>query len=108
MPLVTIHEKVAIPQQIIKTVADSGTPEAITSTSPTYFVYAIFIGRKAARTANTGNIWLGITSGDNTQPIRLVPGQEKTIEAPPSKQFNLSDWYVDVETNGDGVIVIYS
>ena len=109
MPLVTIKEKVAIPQQIVKTVAASGTPEAITATSPTYFRHAMFTGHNdEARTANTGNVWLGVTSGNSTQPIRIVPNQTITLEAPLGLMFDLSSWYLDVATNGDGVVVIYS
>ena len=110
MALVTIHEKVGAPQQIIKTVAASGTPEAITSTSPTYFSNAIYIGLKAVnpRTANSGIVYLGVTSGNETQPIAINPSEVYSISAPTGVIFDLSTWYLDVATNGDGVVVIYS
>lgn len=94
-------------KQIIKTVAASGTPEVIASEF-TQFSHATFIGLKAERTANAGRVYLGVTSTNNTQPITLDPSEIKSISAPPGVLYSLHDWYVDVVTNGDGVVVIYA
>ena len=107
MALVTIKNKYNDPQQIIKTVAASGTPEVITDT-PTYFSYAIFLGERAVRTANTGIVYLGVTSGNDTQPLAINPGQTLSLSAPIGMEFDLNKWYLDVATNSDGIIVIYS
>ena len=103
----TIAEVDTAPTQIIKLVAATGTPEAV-AVNGTFFKTALFIGNKAARTANTGKVWLGVTAGDGTQPIGLDAGAQRTIEAPEGQKYDLNDWYVDVETANDGVLVIYS
>ena len=82
-------------------------PEAIAAAN-TFFKTALIIANKAARTANTGKVWLGVTAGDGTQPIGLDAGTQRTIEAPEGQKYDLGDWFVDVETVNDGVTVIYS
>ena len=93
--------------QVIQTVAAVGTPEAIAGAG-TFFRYATLIAKKAARVANTGIVYLGVTAGNDTQPIEMNPGDIFTIEAPPGEKYDFDNWYVDVLNAGDGVIVIYS
>ena len=93
--------------QIIKTVAATGTPEAL-ATDATYFRSALVIAKKAARTANAGNIYLGIGATNDTQPYEIAPGDVLSIKADPGTKMDLNDWYVDVLNAGDGVAVIYS
>ena len=100
------HERV-VPGQIIKTVAAAATPEAITDT-PVYFSYAHFIGNKAARTGNTGTVYLGVTSGNDTQPIAIATGATFTLSAPGGIKLDFHDFYIDVVTNGDGLVIIYA
>lgn len=95
------------PIQITKTVAASGTPEALAA-SGTYFRKATILAQKAARSANTGTVYLGIGSTNDTQPIGLSPGDVWSIEAPQGEKYDLNDWYLDVATNGDGVVIIYA
>ena len=92
--------------QITKTVAAIATPEAIAA-SGTYFRVATIIGKKAARTNNTGTVYIGIGSTNDTQPLPIYPGQTIAISMPSGGVGDLNDWYIDVETAGDGVIVIY-
>lgn len=92
---------------VIKTVAASGTPEAVTA-SPTLFREATFYGRKAAQTDNATRVWIGFVVTDGAQPIALDPGGEVVISAPQGQMYNLADFYVDVVTGTDGVVVVYS
>lgn len=103
----TIAETDTPPTQLIKLVALTTVPEAV-AVNGTFFKTALFIGNKAARTANTGKVWIGVTAGDGTQPIGLDAGAQRTIEAPEGQKYDLNDFYVDVETANDGVLVIYS
>lgn len=107
MGLVTIKNKYNDPQQIIKTVAASGTPEAITDRG-TYFSHATFIGLKAERQNNSGIVYLGVTPGNDTQPIGISPRGIFTISAPVGVEFDLGTWYLDVTSANDGILVIYS
>jgi hypothetical protein len=95
------------PAQFIKTVAATGTPEAI-APDGTYFQSATLIGLKAARTNNVGNVFIGIGAPNDTQIITLTPGEIKGIKAPPGQKFDFNDFYVDVLNAGDGVAVVYS
>jgi hypothetical protein len=94
------------PGQLIKTVSATATPEAISATD-LWVTKAIVIGKKAARTANTGNVHVGPTSANDTQGRTIATGAELTFEGRAGEVFNLASLYVDVETNGDGVLVIY-
>ena len=95
-----------VPTRIVKTVTSSGTPEAIAADN-TFFRHATIIAKKAARTANTGTIYLGVTSTNDDQSIDMEPGDIWRIVAPVGSKLDLNDFYVDVTTNGDGVVVIY-
>jgi len=96
-----------ITNQIIKTVAAIGTPEALAADG-TFFQSATYIGIKAARTNNAGTVYLGIGATNDTQIIPIAPGEQGIIQAPPGQKFDLNDFYLDVETAGDGLGLIYS
>ena len=95
------------PTQITKTVAATGTPEAL-APNGTYFRMAKLSGKKAARTDNAGIVYLGIGGTDNTQPFPINPGEEIEIKVPPGEKFDLNDWYCDVLNAGDGLTIIYA
>lgn len=95
------------PAQIVKTVAATATPEAIAADG-TFFRRATIIGNKAARTLNTGDVYIGPSSADGSQPFVIGPGESITLDAFPGTKQDLNDWYVDVLNAGDGVVVIYS
>lgn len=100
-------EVLTVPTQVIKTVAATGTPEALAANN-TFFSTALIGGVKAARTANVGIVYLGIGSGNDTQPFAINPSEWLTINAPVGQKFDLNDWYLDVLNAGDGVAIIYS
>lgn len=59
-----------------------------------------------ARTANTGTVFCGPTSTNDEQSDSLAAVTDQLVIEPPSgKYFNLADWFADVVTNADGVIV---
>ena len=89
-----------------KTVADTGTPEAITSTNLRCASVTI-LGVNGIRTNNTGTVYIGWTSGNNTQFFPVTSGGEIVITAGENRTINLADIYVDVLNNGDGVGVYY-
>jgi len=93
--------------QIIKTVAATTTPERITSTQGTEFRQAVIMGKKAARTDNTSTCYIGLAATDSSQPYAVTAGGEIVITPPLGVKFDLYDFYVDVETNDDGVVVWY-
>lgn len=92
---------------IIVTASDSGTPVSLTTGTNVWCVRATILGKKAARTANTGEVYIGPASANNAQPFKVVSDGEVVIEAAEGSSINLKDWYLDVTTNDDGVVIIY-
>jgi hypothetical protein len=77
----------------------------LVATGQLWFRKALFIGNKAARTANTGTVYLGLASTNDTQPIPITTGAERTVEAVSGAKFNLADIWLDVVTAADGVLI---
>src|SRR2546423_15010183 len=95
------------PTTLIKTVAATGTPEKMTATAGTYASRMIVMGKKAAQTNNTGSVFIGEGSADAAQAVDIATGAKQEFVATPGQVFDLSEWYIDVATNGDGVVVFY-
>ncbi len=107
----------------------NGTVEVLTVPSTTTFTYKVsaeiataasgtltgqalhayrsvrFLGNKAARTANTGTVYLGLASTNDTQPIPITTGATLALEAATGAKLFLSDLWLDVATNADGVVI---
>lgn len=88
--------------QATKTVTASGTPEALAA-STTLCESVILEAKKARGTDNTGNVWIGVTTANDTQLLMLAPGQALELSAPAGKKIDLALIYVDVATNADGI-----
>jgi len=93
--------------QIIVIAAASGTPVSLTTGTNIWCTRATIIGNKAARTANTGTVFIGPLAADDTQPYKILTGEIHVFIAPPGTSINLKDWYLDVTTNDDGLVIIY-
>lgn len=93
--------------QLTKTIAAVGTPEALAA-SGTYFRVATILAQKGPRTANAGNVYLGVGVTNDTQPHELAPGDIRNLVCAPGEKEDLNDWGLDVLNAGDGVIIIYS
>ena len=91
--------EVVVPLDINKTVAATGTPEALAASS-TLFQSLTITANKSAQTANTSSSYLGSATSQDTP---IAPGENITINAPEGKRMDLADWYLKVGTNGDGV-----
>lgn len=93
---------VATLTQATKTVAASGTPERLAAAT-TLCEIVLLEGKNARGTNNTGNVWVGTTSGNDTQLLMIAPGTTYELSAPAGKKIDLNLLYVDVATNADGV-----
>jgi len=93
-------------KSLIKTVTATTVPELVSATSAP-FTYAIFKGNKAARTANTGTVYLGPQGTNDTQALSIATGATLVIQAPVGMKFDLNQFYLDVATAADGVCVLY-
>ena len=79
-----------------KNVTAAGTAEALGSTQKCNWV-AI-----AAKSTNTGKIYVGGTTVDSTRGIPLAA--DESISIPAS---NIASVYIDADTNGEGVTFMY-
>lgn len=94
------------PTEFVKTVASTGTPEALSSTA-IYCTKVVIQGQSAVQTANTSTAYLGWTSTDGAQAFKVASDAVYVFVAAPGTKYNLANWYLDVGTNSDGVVVIY-
>jgi hypothetical protein len=106
MLVMAAPERIAA-RTIIVTASSSGTPVSVTTGTNIWCTRATIIGNKAARTANTGTVYIGPESGNDTQAYPILTGEIHVFVAPPGASLNLADWYVDVATNDDGLVIIY-
>lgn len=74
----------------------------------TYASSVTLIGNKTARTANTGTVYVGPTATNDAQPVSVTSGQTVTIVAPPGEWIDLNEWYLDVATANDGLVIIWT
>lgn len=74
----------------------------------------LLVGKKAAKTNNTGIARLGFKDGENAQistypmPITLAAGAAYEYVAPNDSVFKPRDLYYQVDTANDGVMAIFS
>jgi hypothetical protein len=92
------------PKAIQKTVTTAGTEVQVSSGVLTVRSCVI-----QALAANAGKIYVGGSDVDSTHGAHLSPGASLTLEAPgdPTAYIDLTNVYVDAETNGDKVNVLY-
>ena len=92
---------------ISKVTVAENVPVQLTSTGTE--VYAItFLGKKAARTNNTGTVWIQFANSTNAVGLPITPGQSLTIDGgTPFEPIVLSDIWIESETAADGVQAIY-
>jgi hypothetical protein len=90
-----------------KVSAEIATAASGTLTAKALLAYrsARFIGNNAVRTANTGTVYLGLGSTNDTQPIAITTGATLSLEAATGAKLFLSDLWLDVATNADGVVI---
>lgn len=84
--------------------AASGT---LTAQGQLWYRRALFLGLKAARTANTGSVFLGFESTNDAQALTIGTGATLTFDAAVGARLNLADLWLDVATNADGVCIIW-
>lgn len=71
------------------------------------FTKAIVYGRKAARTANTGIVYLGPLATNDTQPTTVQSDGEYLLDVAVGARRDWSDVYIDVATNADGIVALF-
>lgn len=90
------------------TSAATGSP--LTCYADLHVRQATVVGMKSAQGNNTGGVRLGVGSANGAQSYPIVAGQEIYLNSgmPDGSRVNLGSYFVDAETDGDGVVVLYS
>lgn len=57
--------------------------------------------------ANAGRVQIGVSASSNEQPIEFNPGDERVFHAAAGQMLDLSQYYLTVQNDGDGLVVIY-
>ena len=57
---------------------------------------------------NACRVNIGNSGAANQQPFDLTPGMERSFDAAPGKQEDLQKWFLAVQTDGDGVALVWS
>jgi hypothetical protein len=93
------------PRLIVKTIADSGTPEALGTNQRMQGL--TFFANKAVGTPNVGTVTIQV---DGVDAWIMESGSVYTWPSPPYEAgyYFASDFTIKVATNGDGVVVVYS
>lgn len=86
----------------LKTVAATGTPEQLGPGARRGSQFVLTGYKDAVRTENVGDVWVQTSSTNNQTGIKIVPGGSFVFSAP---LMDDSDFWIDVETAGDGVYV---
>lgn len=97
--------------QLLVTATIATSPKQVSST-PRQFRNALVMAQKsldgaAAGKGNAGKVYLGMSAEANEQPIEMSPTDERVFEAPGDGRWDLSQWYMTVESDGDGLVIIY-
>ena len=87
-----------------KTVTTAGTAVALVAASTLRTMLYV-----RAKATNTGDVYLGDSAVDKTtsQQIVLNASQEITIEAPAGYCLDINEFYIDADTDGEGVDFLY-
>jgi len=95
--------------ELTKTNASATVPVRLSAVrGANFFKSATFYGKLHPRTNNTGTVYLGTNSTNDTQAISIAAGEYVVITAPENSYFDLYDFYLDVATTNDGVVVVYA
>lgn len=99
--------KKLIPREILKVVASSATPEPIYAESKYVRRVVIYGCKDLSRTPNTGVVYIGSRDSriQNVLPYDSALSNGTGWSTPNAEMFDLKDLYVEVATNGDGVVV---
>jgi len=98
--------KTLTPSRIVKIPAAINTPEPLASRQTLVQMFIVWAQRGATRVANSGNVYFDAISTNDAQAGEMTPGSFITFPPIPGHVYDLSQFYVDAATLGDGVFVL--
>ena len=98
-----------MPQLLITSTAAAAPVQL--STVPKNFRHATLIACNSlngpSAGANTARVQIGLSAAANEQPIEFNPGDERSVLAPAQGMLDLSQYYLKVANDGDGLVIVY-
>ena len=93
---------------VTKTVTATGTAERLVAVRNTWFRKFAIVAKKVTG-ANTGNVYIGPSGVNKTnfQYVVLEPGDYWEFESPGGTVLDLSSFWIDAATSGDGITGFY-
>lgn len=110
VPLIALAASYVNTSQFVVNNSSTFVPCRLSSnTSSAFYAGKItLIGNKDLRTANVGTVYVGISPVNNNQPIAITSGQVVTLTPPNGEQVRLYDFFLDVTTADDGLVVLWT
>lgn len=96
-----LHYRTPNAAPLIVVPVNNATPKQM-SVTPLPCTQALITGFSAVRTPNATDAWIGPIATDGQQAIQISPGGLFVLNG-----VDLSEWYVDSTTVGDGVVIHY-
>lgn len=97
--------KLLTPLRITKIPAAIAVPERLADV-PTFVQTFTVWAQRGSRVANSGNVYFDIVGTNDAQAGLMAPGSYLIFPAIPGHVYDLSQFYVDAVTLGDGVFVL--
>lgn len=94
--------------QFLKTTTVADGPTQLSAVPLNYHNASIIAQKGLDGTANAGTVKLGYSASASEQPLELEPGDERTFRAPAHGRGDLSQLYLTVANDDDGVVVVYT
>jgi hypothetical protein len=98
----------ATPTQFLKTSTAAAAPVALTAVETLFRKATVMAKKSLDGTVNVGDVRIGASATASQQPYLMAPGDEIVLQPAFGQNWNFQDWYLDVDTNADGVVVIFS
>jgi len=71
------------------------------------FTSLTFLGKNGPRINNTDNVFIGLSTNEQSQPFLLSSGSELVLQAAPQGWLALTNWALSSVTDGDGTVILY-
>jgi hypothetical protein len=104
----TIGNDETVPAQFaVNNAAPGGTAKALAAAQVFASWVMLVAVKDESRTANAGNVYVGMSNVASKQPFQMVPGDEFILPVRTGKKIDLSKVFFSVDTAGDGLVVLY-
>lgn len=98
-----------MPQKLL--IGTAGTPVQFATTLTNYRTLRVIACKGLSGptvSPNAARVNVGNSPTNNQQPLDMSPGMERSFDAAAGKQEDMTKWWLQIQTTGDGVVLIWS